>query len=106
MSNFEFLKSEWSDIYALTLEAEECIYSKPVFACLTNRKALEKAVIWLYKNDGELSLPYDTSLSSLIFEQSFKNLLPAPLLPKINIVKKLGMKLYSMMKKQILYLQA
>lgn len=90
MSNFEFLKNEWFDIYELAKEAEEFVYVKPVFACLTNRKALEKAVIWMYKNDSDLILPYDTSLSSLIYEQSFKNLLPPPLLPKVNVVKKLG----------------
>ena len=90
MSNFEFLKNEWFDIYELAKEAEEFVYAKPVFACLTNRKALEKAVIWMYKNDSDLILPYDTSLSSLIYEQSFKNLLPPPLLPKVNVVKKLG----------------
>ena len=90
MSNFEFLKNEWFDIYELAKEAESCIWSKPVYACLTNRKALEKAVIWMYKNDADLIMPYDTSLNSLIHEDSFVRVLLPVLVPKINIVKKLG----------------
>ena len=90
MNNFEFLKNEWFDIYELAKEAESCIWSKPVYACLTNRKALEKAVIWMYKNDADLIMPYDTSLNSLIHEDSFVRVLLPVLVPKINIVKKLG----------------
>lgn len=90
MSNFEFLKNKWFDIYELAKEAESCIWSKPVYACLTNRKALEKAVTWMYKNDADLIMPYDTSLNSLIHEDSFVRVLLPVLVPKINIVKKLG----------------
>jgi len=90
MSNFDFLQKEWKDIYELTKEAESCIWSKPVYACLTNRKALEKAVIWMYKNDVDLIMPYDTSLNSLIHEQTFVNSVLPVLIPKVNIVKKLG----------------
>ena len=90
MSNFDFLQSEWNDIYQLTKEAEECIWSKPVYACLTNRKALEKAVIWMYKNDTDLKQPYDTTLNSLLHEPTFvANVLPV-LIPKVNLIKKLG----------------
>ncbi len=90
MSNFEFLQKEWKDIYELTKEAESCIWSKPVYACLTNRKALEKAVIWMYKNDADLTMPYDTSLNSLLHEETFVNNVLPVLVPKVNIVKKLG----------------
>ena len=90
MSNFDFLQKEWHDIYELTKEAEECIWSKPVYACLTNRKALERAVTWMYKNDADLTMPYDTSLNSLIHEETFVNVLLPVLVPKVNIVKKLG----------------
>ena len=90
MSNFDFLQKQWNDIYKLTKEAEECIWSKPTYACLTNRKALEKAVIWMYKNDTDLKQPYDTTLNSLLHEPTFvANVLPV-LIPKVNLIKKLG----------------
>lgn len=90
MSNFDFLQKQWKNIYELVKEAEECIWSKPVYACLNNRKALEKAVIWMYKNDTDLVMPYDTSLNSLIHEPTFINNILPPLVAKVNIVKKLG----------------
>lgn len=90
MGNFGVLNSEGFDIYELETEAEECIYSKPVYACLNNRKALEKAVIWMYKNDSNLKMPYDTSLNSLLLEKTYINNIEAPLFPKVNLVKKLG----------------
>ena len=90
MSNFDFLQSEWHDIYQLTKEAESCIWSKPTYACLINRKALERAVVWMYKNDADLTLPYDTTLNSLLHEESFAKVVLPVLIPKVNIVKKLG----------------
>lgn len=90
MSNFNFLKTEWSEIFELVNEAEECVYSKPVFACLNNRKALEKMLIWMFKNDADLVLPYDTSLSSLIHEPTLRNIFDSALFPKMNLIKKLG----------------
>lgn len=90
MSNFEFLKSEWFDIYELVKEAEEYVCLNPVYACLNNRKALEKAVIWMYKNDSDLVLPYNTSLNSLLHEKSFINNIPQPLVVKVNLIRKLG----------------
>lgn len=90
MSNFDFLKTEWSEIFELVNEAEECVYSKPVFACLNNRKALEKMLIWMFKNDADLILPYDTSLSSLIHEPTLRNIFDSALFPKMNLIKKLG----------------
>ncbi len=90
MSNFEFLKSEWFDIYELVKEAEECVRLKPIYACLYNRKALEKAVVWMYKNDSDLVLPYDTSLNSLLHEKTFTENIPQPLVAKVNLIRKLG----------------
>lgn len=87
MGNFEFLKSEWADIYKLANEAEECVYSKPVYTCILCRNALESAVKWMYKNDADLTRPYDCTLNSLIHEQSFKNILVPPLYQKVDLIR-------------------
>ena len=87
MSNFEFLKTEWSDIYELVREAEECVYSKPIYTCILCRNALESAVKWMYKYDSDLKTPYDTTLNSLVHEQSFKNLIVPPLFQKVNLIR-------------------
>jgi len=90
LSNFGFLKTEWSEIYNLASEAERFIYTAPVFACLNNRKALENAVKWLYKNEKYLKLPYEVTLNSLIHEQTFRENLEPALFQKIRLIQKLG----------------
>lgn len=87
MSNFDFLKTEWLDIYKLASEAEECVYSKPVYTCILCRNALESAVKWMYKNDIDLVEPYDCTLNSLVHEQSFKNVIVPPLFQKVNLIR-------------------
>lgn len=90
MSNFEFLKTEWLDIFKLASEAEECVYSKPIYTCILCRNALEYAVKWMYKNDADLVEPYDCTLNSLIHEQSFKNVIVPPLFQKVDLIRKNG----------------
>ena len=87
MSNFDFLKTEWLSIYKLASEAEECVYSTPVYSCILSRNALEHAVKWMYKYDADLIEPYDTSLNSLIHEQSFLNILVPPLYKKLDVIR-------------------
>jgi type I restriction enzyme R subunit len=54
------------------------------------RKSLEEWVRWLYEHDADLTLPYDTSLSSLIHEQCFKNAVAPMQFNHINLIRKLG----------------
>ena len=90
MSNFEFLKSEWAEIYDLATDAEKNVYSSPAASCILARKTLECTVQWLYQNDSYLKLPYDTTLNSLIHEQSFKDNLDTTLFHKLKIIQKVG----------------
>lgn len=66
MTNFSFLKHGFPAIFADATEAEKHTLTAPKYAALLCRSALEKAIFWLYENDSDLSLPYDTNLSSLI----------------------------------------
>ncbi len=54
------------------------------------RKSLEEWVRWMYEHDEDLKLPYDTSLSSLIHDQGFKDLVLAVQFNHINLIRKLG----------------
>ena len=54
------------------------------------RKSLEEWVRWMYEHDEDLTLPYDTSLSSLIHEQCFKNVVAPMQFNHINLIRKLG----------------
>lgn len=90
MSNFEFLKSEWHEIYSLAKNSEDFIYIAPDYVCLNNRKTMELMIKWLYQNDSYLNLPYDTTLNSLIHEKTFKDNLEAKLFLKLRYIQKVG----------------
>lgn len=90
MSNFDFLKKEWSTIYNSAIEAEKSIFTSPRTACFYSRRALEQTVIWLYENDSYLNKPYSDNLASLIHEQTFKDNLSPNLFPKLLTIQKVG----------------
>jgi len=90
MSNFRFLQKEWPDIQREATEAESLVYASPKACAIICRSALEKAVLWLYANDPELTEPYDRTLSSLMHAQCFKDILKPSLFNEINLVRKFG----------------
>ncbi len=90
MSNFSFIPSEWASIAHTPQEAEQHVYGAPLYAAMLCRKSLEEWVRWMYEHDADLTLPYDTSLSSLIHEQGFKNVVAPMQFNHINLIRKLG----------------
>jgi len=90
MTNFSFISSDWLPLKQTLIDAEKTVYSSPVYAAILCRKSLEEWVHWLYENDADLELPYDTTLNSLMFQQEFKELLSDPLFKQVNVVRKLG----------------
>jgi type I restriction enzyme R subunit len=90
MSNFSFIPSHWASIAHTPQEAEQQVYGAPLYAAMLCRKSLEEWVRWMYEHDADLVLPYDTSLSSLIHEQCFKNLVAPIQFNQINLIRKLG----------------
>src|ERR1017187_1174697 len=75
MSNFDFLKPEWPELFDSATKAEASVYPDPRGACFYARRTLELAVQWLYKNDKSLKLPYQDNLNALIFEPTFQGAL-------------------------------
>jgi type I restriction enzyme R subunit len=91
MSNFSFLKTqEWRHIYQDAAEAEKLVLISPKAASILCRSALELGVQWLYENEYSLAYPYDRSLSSLIHQPEFKELLPIGMFTELNLLRKLG----------------
>lgn len=90
MSNFSFIPIHWANIAQTPEEAEQHVYGAPLYAAMLCRKSLEEWVRWMYEHDSDLTLPYDTSLSSLIHEQCFKNVVAPMQFNHINLIRKLG----------------
>jgi type I restriction enzyme R subunit len=87
MSNFGFLQNEYPDIFSEAAEAEKYTFNTPVYGALTCRRALERAVNWMFDNDAELIRPYDNNLSSLIHEQCFRNIIDPRIFQEINVIQ-------------------
>jgi type I restriction enzyme R subunit len=90
MSQFSFLKAEFAEIYEHARKAEMLALSDPRSACFYARLALEISVQWLYRHDGSLKSPYETSLAALIHEPTFRALVGDGLVTKARIIKDLG----------------
>jgi len=90
MSNFTFLSSEWPEIHDSAKRAETLARTDARSSCFYTRRTLELAVEWLYQHDNTLKQPYDTNLSALIYEPSFKNNLSGDLFLKVKTIKEVG----------------
>ncbi|WP_120075880.1 DEAD/DEAH box helicase family protein [Aurantiacibacter odishensis] len=90
MSQFAFLRAEFAEVFRLARKAETLALSDPRGSCFHSRLALESAVKWMYEHDRNLHSPYDTTLSALIHEGTFRSLVGNPLVTKARIIKDLG----------------
>jgi type I restriction enzyme R subunit len=90
MSNFQFLKTAWPQLYKEAAEAEKLTLTSPKACAILCRSALGNGVNWLYDNDSDLTTPYDTRLSSLMHEQCFKDILQPSIFREINVIRLVG----------------
>lgn len=86
-SNFTFLQHEFSDLYRDIHEAEKYTFTAPKYAAILCRSTLEKAVTWLYKNDEDLTLPYDTTLAALLKNEQFKAIIKPSMLLELDVIR-------------------
>jgi type I restriction enzyme R subunit len=89
-SQFYFLQNEFPEVYQHARRAEELALSDARSACFYARLSLEIAVKWMYQSDKSLRSPYETTLSALIHEPTFRDLVGQPLLTKAKLIKDLG----------------
>ena len=74
MSQFSFIQAEWPTIFAQAVKAEDYTLNDPRAACFQARFALEQIMHWLYDHEASLRRPYETTLSAMIGEPSFKRM--------------------------------
>ncbi len=90
MSNFEYLKEQFPNISRSATKAEQQVLISPEASAVLGRSALEQAVIWMYENELSLSFPYKDTLSSLIHERSFRDIIGYSLFQEIRLIKDIG----------------
>ncbi len=90
MTQFAFLQAEFPEVFALAKKAELIATTDARGACFHARLALESAVKWMYAHDRSLRSPYDTTLSALIHEGTFRTLVGDARVAKARIIKDHG----------------
>ncbi|SHJ67156.1 type I restriction enzyme, R subunit [Arenibacter nanhaiticus] len=90
-TNFQFIKAEWPIFFDRAQKAEQLVITDPRASLFYARMALEVAVNWMYTNDEELELPYDTGLHNLLLQQEFKQQFKnAALYDDLHLIKRRG----------------
>lgn len=91
-TNFDYLlnKPEYTDFAAQAVEAEKSIAISPATCAILSRRALELAVRFVFSYDADLELPYRDNVSSLIHEQTFRNIIEPRLFPMLKYTIHLG----------------
>lgn len=89
-TNFNFLQNQWPGICDEAQQVERSVYTAPRTSVFYARRTAELIITWLYEYDSDLTKPYDTHLSALMFEPSFKKILPQNLFHLINYIRKIG----------------
>ncbi len=92
MTNFDFLKLDpqfdaFSDV---AISAEKILHIDPSACVLNCRRAMEFAVKWMYSVDKALGEPYDTTLSSLMSSEEFRDIVEEDILFRMNYIRHRG----------------
>jgi len=92
MNNFKFLTDEplFKSFAPAVMEAEKSLKVSPASVAIHARHGLELAVKWLYQHDADLQMPYKDNISSLIHEQTFKDIIDMSLFPMIKNIISMG----------------
>lgn len=92
-SNFEFINdNRLDDVKNTCIEAEKGLIVTATTCAIMSRKALELGVKWVFGVDGELTIPYQQTLATLIYDRNFRNIIDPGLFQKIVYIQKLGNK--------------
>lgn len=89
-TNFQFLKEEFKVLFDRAEKAESFVITDPRTSLVYSRMALEEAINWMFTNDEELEMPYDSSLNSLMMQPQFKEQFNHKLYNELHIIRKAG----------------
>lgn len=90
MSNFHFLTENWPEFIDDAKAMERLVRFDPRSACGRARHLVEQVVLWMYENDEDLEMPFDTSLYNITNEIGFRKIVTQPIYSKITAIRKIG----------------
>ena len=90
MSNFQFLEADWPEFTDDAKAVERLVRFDPKAACGRARHLVEQVVLWMYENDEDLEMPYDTSFYNITNQVPFKKIIGYTVYEKINLIRRQG----------------
>lgn len=90
MSNFINISTNFRAIMHNATEAERFVYDSPVIAGTYIRLTLEGWVHWIYENEPKLSIPYDTTINSMLREPDFVQLFDPDVVRRMHSIRTIG----------------
>ena len=92
MTNFDFLKkeSQFNAFADVAISAEKILHIDKDACILNCRRAMEFAVKWMYSVDGDLIMPYQDMLVSLMNTEEFRQIVDYSLWRRMDFIRKMG----------------
>lgn len=92
MTNFDFLKEipEFEAFADVAISAEKLLHIDVDACALNSRRAMEFAVKWMYSVDGDLTLPYQDNLVSLMNDEKFRDIIGSDIFRRMDFIRKVG----------------
>ena len=87
---FDFLRDEFAPVHGHAVRAGADALRDARTSCFYARLAIEAAVTWAFDHDRSLKRPYDSNLSALLHEPSFKDQMPQAVFLKAREAIRLG----------------
>ena len=92
MTNFDFLTTDpqFDAFSGVAVAAEKILHIDPAASVLNCRRAMEFAVKWMYSVDGELVMPYQDTLVSLMNTEEFRDIVGTDIHRRMDFIRRLG----------------
>ena len=92
MTNFDFLTSDpqFDTFSSVAVAAERILPIDPSAAILNCRRAMEFAVKWMYSVDGDLVMPWQDNLISLMSTEAFRDIVGSDLWQRMDFIRRMG----------------
>ena len=94
MTNFDYFttESKFNSFSGMAVAAEKVLNIDEPTSVINCRRAMEQAIKWMYSVDGDLVMPWDENLVSLMSTEEFRGIVGNDLWNRLNFIRKLGNK--------------
>ena len=92
MTNFDFLTSDpqFHTFSSVAVSAEKIYHIDTSASVINCRRAMEFAVKWMYSVDGDLVMPYQDTLVSLMTTEEFRDIVGRDIWLRMDFIRRVG----------------